>query len=101
MPISTTRDNARGFTEHLVGGRVTTEEVLTCQTTFYEAGPTRLLPWDLSAADLTQLTTENMRQFVRRTVALSRERQGGRRLLHLLLYNMVSGEWPKLSGRWS
>jgi hypothetical protein len=78
MPIRTTKDSAREFTEHVVSGRVTVEEVLACQTAFFEAGPTRLLLWDLSAADLTLLTAENMKQFVKRTVALYRVRQAGR-----------------------
>ena len=78
MPIRTKRDSGGGFTEHVVSGRVTAEEVLECQTTFYEAGPARLLLWDLSEADLALLTTENMRQFVRRTTTLGPERQGGR-----------------------
>lgn len=78
MPITTKRDSSGGFTEHIVSGRVTAEEVLTCQTMFYEVGPTKLLLWDLSAADLTLLTTENMRQFVKRTATIGKARHGGR-----------------------
>jgi hypothetical protein len=78
MPIKTIKDGERGFTENVVIGRVTAQEVLACQTTFFEAGPTRLLLWDLSAADLTLLTAENMLKFVSRTASLGRERQDGR-----------------------
>ena len=81
MPIRTKRDSAGELTEHVISGSVTAEEVITCQTMFYEAGPTRMVLLDLSEADMALLTTENMRQFIRRTATLGLERQDGRTVI--------------------
>ncbi len=41
-------------------------------------GPTRLELWDMSAADLTQITIEGMQKFISRAAHLGQSRIGGR-----------------------
>lgn len=78
MSIKITRDRPNDFTELVATGVVSDDEMFAGQTEFYEGGPTRLQLWDMSAADLTNVTTDNMRRFIARSAVLGETRRGGR-----------------------
>ena len=78
MSIRTIRDSANKLTEHIVTGVVTDEEMFACQTEFFKKVPSLLELWDMSGADLSQITTDGMREFVGRAARLGEARKGGR-----------------------
>ena len=81
MPIKTKKSLSDDLTEHIVTGVVTDKEMFDCESEFYDNGPTNLQIWDLSAAILTNITIEGMRQFVARSSGLGKVRSGGRTAL--------------------
>ena len=78
MPIKTTRDETNSLTEHLVTQVVTDEEMFACQEEFYQIGPTRLELWDMSDAELSQVTIPGLQKFVSQEAHLGKARQGGK-----------------------
>jgi hypothetical protein len=78
MPITTRKSISDELTEHIVTDVVTDNEIFACETDFYRNGPTKLQLWDMSDANLSQITTEGMRRFIIRTARLGQQRQGGR-----------------------
>ena len=51
--------------------------MFTAQEEFYAAGPTRLELWDMSDADLSQVTVSGMQKFISSEAHLGNARQGG------------------------
>ena len=78
MPIQTTRDEMNTLTEHVVTGVLADEEMFACQEEFYAAGATPLELWDMSDADLSQITVAGMQKFISSEAHLGKARQGGK-----------------------
>ena len=78
MPITTKKSIKEDLTEHVVTGEVFDKEMFECEKQFYDSGPTNLQLWDMSAAKLTNITIEGMRQFMARSARLGKIRSSGR-----------------------
>lgn len=78
MGIKITRDEDRDLTIHDVAGPVSEEEMYDALENFYKREPTALLLWDMSQADVSQVTTETLQRFIRKSTQLGGSRQGGR-----------------------
>jgi len=78
MPIKTKKNISDNLTEHIATDIVTDKEMFDCESEFYSGSPTKLQFWDMSAAVLTKVTSEGMRQFIARTAKLGVVRSGGR-----------------------
>jgi hypothetical protein len=78
MGIKITKDEDRDLTRHDVTGPVSEEEMYDALENFYKGEPTTLLLWDMSQADVSQVTTETLQRFVRKSTRLGGSRQGGR-----------------------
>jgi len=78
MGIKITRDEDRDLTIHVVTGPVSEEEMYDALENFYKREPTALLLWNMSQADVSQVTTETLQRLVRKSTQLGGSRQGGR-----------------------
>ena len=78
MPITTRRRDSEELTEHVVTGLVTDGDMIACERAFYEGDPTRLQLWDMTDADLTEITNEGLQEFVGQAARLGQARENGR-----------------------
>ena len=78
MGIKITKNEDRDLTIHDVTGSVSEEEMYDALENFYKGEPTTLLLWDMSQADVSQVTTETLQRFIRKSTQLGGSRQGGR-----------------------
>jgi hypothetical protein len=78
LGIKITRDTDRDLTIHDVAGPVSEEEMYDALENFYKREPTALLLWDMSQADVSQVTTETLQRFLRKSTQLGGSLQGGR-----------------------
>ncbi|HSG26931.1 MAG TPA: hypothetical protein VLA34_00525 [Candidatus Krumholzibacterium sp.] len=78
MPIETRRDDDSDLTIQVVTGTVLKEEMFGVVKDFYAGRPTRLVLWDLSRADFSDLTQLEVRGFASLVAELSAKRVEGR-----------------------
>lgn len=70
MAIEIIRDEDKDLTMHVVGGMVSEKEMYEVLENFYSRGPTTLLLWDMSQAQVSHVTASILEAFVRRAVYL-------------------------------
>ena len=78
MPIEIIRSPDQNFTEHVVTGTVSLDEMVEALENFYWQEPTQFVLWDMSKAESTHVTQDMLRSLVRRDVELGSRRRGGR-----------------------
>jgi len=78
MSIETTRDRGQNLTIHVVTGPVSEPQMYRTLEDFYDREPTALVLWDMSQAELSQVTPGMLQKFVRRAAEIGVRRQGGR-----------------------
>ena len=78
MPIETTRDKGQDLTIHVVTGPVFEAQMYRTLEDFYDREPTALVLWDMSQAELSQVTPDMLQKFIRRAAEIGVRRQGGR-----------------------
>ena len=79
--IERTIDSAGELTTYTVAGTLLADEVLRTIDGFYQETVTKNVLWDLSEADLRQISSADVRLIVGRVTQLGRERPGGRTAL--------------------
>ena len=78
MSLKTIRDKGRDLTIHEIAGLVSPEEMYQALNEPDDCEPTTLLLWDMSLADVAQVTPDILRRFIGKAVELGAGRQGGR-----------------------
>lgn len=78
MPITTQVDHDRQLTIHTVSGNPSFEEGMEVFKSFYEKHPTRNLLWDLRNANLQQISSKDLEEFVHYVKLHSEARTGGK-----------------------
>ena len=78
MPIETTHDPQRDLTIHVVTGPAREEEMYAALEAPGDGVSTRDVLWDMSGADVMQVTPGILRQFVKKAAELGVDRKGGR-----------------------
>jgi hypothetical protein len=80
--IETHIDLEKDLTIHTASGEISADEILRNIRSYYEeAEVTRLLMWDLTDADVGNLSASDVRSFVDLTNSLTKERAGGKTAL--------------------
>ena len=76
--IETVIDTNRRFTVHTIKGEVSPEEISNKIKTYSESGPTDLILWDFSEADLCNITLGHVETFISLTNQYSKYRNSGK-----------------------
>ncbi len=79
--IDTNIDTGLRLTVHTITGEVYPEDISDKIKTYSESGPTELVLWDFSKADLSKLRIEHVDKFISLTKHYSNYRKGGRTAL--------------------
>ena len=78
MPIKTTQDKGQNLTTHVVTGLIVEEEMYKALDVFYEHYNTPLLLWDMSEAEMDNVTPEMLRNFIRKAAKIGVRRRDGK-----------------------
>ena len=78
MGIKITRDEDQDLTIHDVTGPVSEEEMHDALDDFYKKETTTRLLWDMSQTDVSHVTPDILQEFIRRSIDLGLQHQGGR-----------------------
>jgi hypothetical protein len=76
--IETVIDTNRRFTVHTITGEVSHEEISNKIKTYSKSGPTDLILWDFSEADLSKIALGHVETFISLTNQYSSFRNGGK-----------------------
>lgn len=80
--IVTQFDRDKDLTIHVASGDISTDEVWSAIEVFYQAGVTRFVLWDFTAADISRVTGDEVRKLVERVGPHEeRHRVGGKTAL--------------------
>lgn len=79
--IETHIDLEKDLTIHTASGEISADEILSRIRSYYAGKTTRLLMWDLTGADVGNLSASDVRNFVDLTNSLTKERAGGKTAL--------------------
>ena len=78
MPVRRIREKGQKFTRLVVSGNILEEDMHEALEEFYNTQPTKLLLWDMSYAELWQITPDMILNFVQKAAKLGVSRAGGR-----------------------
>lgn len=76
--IHSTRKLKRGLTENIASGKIQAKDIISWISEYYSGAATRLILWDFTDADLSELTPEDISRIIQVLRTSSDFRKGGK-----------------------